>query len=985
MHEIAPHSLAGTPNLARMFLQGACKAFESRESENRTQRRMHSLVPRMNTHATLEAVDTYRRTLAHRAPQRSLRVLLLVGLVLVNILMVVWAVDSLSRSRQQYEKDARNLTQNVTRALDLNLTKNVEKVDLALRVVVDELERQLASKGIDEQAALTFLALQEQRLPEVEAFRVSRADGLVILGKGLVKEAKASWADRDDFNHHRAHADSGLQVTKPRMGRVAQQYIVGFSRRYNHPDGSFAGTVSAPISVDQFTRLLSQFDVGPKGILILRDADLGLIARVPPLPNSPNGQVGSQVVSDDFRRAFESGEHTATGFTSAGADGLARIFTFHRMQAAPLVTIVATAQQDYMNGWMDEVYRALAMGIGFFLLSVLLGASQFAMLRRAEQYSASLLESHTFVRNVLDSLGEQVAVIDGKGVITTVNASWRRFAAANGVPAQANDYVGANYLDASLGAPNTPRNDRALAVFDGTRAVLAGTSAGFFHQYPCNAASGQRWINLSVVPLMGDHPGAVMIHQDVTEQHEAEVKLRASEERYRLLADNVTDVIWVLDQASGRFTYVSPSVQQLRGYSPEEVMAQPLDAALTPQSAAQVQRRMQKVLAEIASGNLANLSSVMEVDQPHRDGRIVHTEVMTRYLLDAQGRATTLVGVSRDITQRKQQEQQLRASEEHFRMLAENMADMVWRADRQMRFTYVNAADRRMRGFPREEVVGFSISDALTAQGNVILADLVQRRRAAEASGQKGLALSLEIPMRHRNGGEVWIELSTMPTYNASGEITGFQGIGRDISERKRRESELVQSHHALESRLEAAAAEKIALQEQAIRDALTGVFNRRYLDETLPRELSRAKREGYPVAVIMLDLDHFKRVNDQYSHAAGDEVLRALSALLSTNARDSDMVCRYGGEEFAVIMPGMTAELALERVESWRAALEALVVVYGEHRISVTLSAGIAMFPEQGDQRDALLACADEMLYRSKREGRNRITVYAGSFSDSA
>lgn len=939
----------------------------------------------MTTNKTLDIAGKSPAERAEQTAQFRQRVLLLAGLVLVNILATVWAVDSLHRSRQQYENNARNLTQNVTSAVDLNITKTIEKVDLALRSVADELERQLAAKGIDERVTNAFLAVQEQRLPEVEAFRISRADGLVIFGKGLVKDERASWADRVDFIYHREHVGSGLQISKVRMGRVAKQYIIGFSRRYNHPDGSFAGTVSAPIAVDHFTRLLSQFDVGPKGTLLLRDSDLALIARVPPMPNNPAGKVGNQVVSNDFRRAFDSGELTATDFTSASPDGQQRIFTFHRMQVAPMVTIVAASRQDYMKGWMEEVYRASAMVGGFFLLSVLLVVSQFRLLRQSERYSKDLQESHTFVRNVLDSLGERVAVIDMRGVITAVNAAWRRFAADNGVPASAHDFVGVNYLDACLGGACTPRGEQALEVQAGIRAVLLGTRPSFSTQYPCDSATEQRWFVLYAMPLLGSHSGAVLIHQDVTDQHQAEAKLRASEERYRLLADNVSDVIWVMDLSTRNFTYISPSMWQLRGYTPEEVMARPMDAALTPESVALVRGRLQEALAEIAAGNHDNLSAVVEVDQPHRDGHIVHTEVMTRILLDGQGRPTAILGVSRDITQRKQQELQLRASEEHFRMLAENMGDIVWKADRQMRFTYINAADHRIRGFPREEVVGFFIEDALTPEGRAILSEVVRSRRTAEANGQKGLALSCEIPMRHRHGGEVWIELSTMPTYNSAGEITGFQGMGRDISERKRRESELAQSHQFLESQLEEAAAERTVLQEQAIRDPLTGLFNRRYLNETLPRELSRAKREAYPVAVIMLDLDHFKRINDEYSHAAGDEVLRTLSALLTMGARDSDIVCRFGGEEFVVIMPGITAELALERVEGWRSELETVTVAYGEARIGVTLSGGIAMFPDHGVSSDVLLARADEMLYRSKHDGRNRITVYGGSFRDSS
>lgn len=167
------------------------------------------------------------------------------------------------------------------------------------------------------------------------------------------------------------------------------------------------------------------------------------------------------------------------------------------------------------------------------------------------------------------------------------------------------------------------------------------------------------------------------------------------------------------------------------------------------------------------------------------------------------------------------------------------------------------------------------------------------------------------------------------------------------------------------------------ALQELATHDGLTGLYNRRFLDAALPRELSRSEREKQQTAIIMLDVDHFKMVNDQYGHAAGDEVLKALAELLKTGARESDLICRYGGEEFAAVMPNMSADQALLRAESWRAQLEAATLMVGDFRIKATVSAGIAVFPDHGTSPDQLLNRADEMLYQSKHGGRNRITVY--------
>ncbi len=170
------------------------------------------------------------------------------------------------------------------------------------------------------------------------------------------------------------------------------------------------------------------------------------------------------------------------------------------------------------------------------------------------------------------------------------------------------------------------------------------------------------------------------------------------------------------------------------------------------------------------------------------------------------------------------------------------------------------------------------------------------------------------------------------------------------------------------------------ALREQATRDPLTGLVNRRYLDETLDRELARAMREGYPVAVMMIDIDYFKRLNDTYGHLAGDEMLRALATLFAHGARTEDIICRFGGEEFAIVLPKMPLDIAHARADEWRAKFEHTPVPFGEFALRSTLSVGIAMFPGNGRSRDQLIDAADAALYRAKHAGRNRVEVAEAS-----
>lgn len=165
-------------------------------------------------------------------------------------------------------------------------------------------------------------------------------------------------------------------------------------------------------------------------------------------------------------------------------------------------------------------------------------------------------------------------------------------------------------------------------------------------------------------------------------------------------------------------------------------------------------------------------------------------------------------------------------------------------------------------------------------------------------------------------------------------------------------------------------------LKEQAIRDPLTGLFNRRYLDTIAKSEVARCAREEQPLCLMMMDIDHFKHVNDTYGHQGGDEVLKALAKLLSDSVRVSDVACRYGGEEFLLLLPNMPADIALLRAEQWRAAFEAITVHADGKEIKATLSIGISCYPNDGSSVDDLTRSADVALYRAKAEGRNRVVM---------
>ncbi|MFT0623175.1 histidine kinase N-terminal 7TM domain-containing protein [Ectopseudomonas guguanensis] len=204
--------------------------------------------------------------------------------------------------------------------------------------------------------------------------------------------------------------------------------------------------------------------------------------------------------------------------------------------------------------------------------------------------------------------------------------------------------------------------------------------------------------------------------------------------------------------------------------------------------------------------------------------------------------------------------------------------------------------------------------------------------------------------------------------------LLGHMLYVRDVTQRHLSELKLAEALALSEERLRTISSLHEQLREQALCDPLTGLYNRRYLDEFFERELARAQRENLPLALALIDLDHFKKLNDECGHLVGDDVLKAVAQHLLGNLRSTDAVFRIGGEEFLLILPGADSCEAVERLQGICAqlAVSDIATRGGDQR--VTLSAGLAHWPEQGQALDELLQVADAALYQAKRDGRNRV-----------
>jgi diguanylate cyclase (GGDEF)-like protein/PAS domain S-box-containing protein len=462
----------------------------------------------------------------------------------------------------------------------------------------------------------------------------------------------------------------------------------------------------------------------------------------------------------------------------------------------------------------------------------------------------------------------------------------------------------------------------------------------------------ERWVEFTVgVIEFEGKPAVVGTGFDVTERRRAEDALRQSEERYRLVTDNASDMIWTRD-LSLRPTYTSPSVTRLRGHTVEEAMAQTLDEVLTPDSLQIARRTLAEEMAKESAGDKdLSRSRTLELEMYHKDGSTVWTEMTVTFLRDEEGRPTGLMGVTRDISERKRAQEALHRREEHFRSLIENASDVILVLDEDGTIRYASPSAKRAAGYEPDELVGTA------AFGEIVHSDdqASASDAFAAAAREPGGTLSIAVRVRHKDGS--WRDFDGVITnLLADPAVGGFILNCRDVSERKRAEE---------------------TIRHLAYHDAVTDLPNRTLFKDRLTQALAQARRKKRMLAVLFLDLDRFKIVNDTVGHGEGDKLLRRAADRLAGLVREGDTVARVGGDEFAILSSEIShVEDAAQVAERVLANLRRPWLLQGQEFL-VTTSIGIAVYPGDGDDADSLLRSADTAMYRAKESGRDNCQLY--------
>ena len=439
----------------------------------------------------------------------------------------------------------------------------------------------------------------------------------------------------------------------------------------------------------------------------------------------------------------------------------------------------------------------------------------------------------------------------------------------------------------------------------------------------------------------------------------------------------------VITDQKGAIIWVNAAFEDLTGYSPEEVGGQStriLKSGRTPQSV--YEEMWRTILAgRVWRGELINR---------RKDGRFYDEEMSITPVQSSDGETTHYIAIKQDITERKKAEQQLRKMGESFRIVG-HMANLL-----QSCLTLEEAS----------RVISSSAEKLFPdLSGAVFLFNVSHHTLEASASWGQGSALG-----RIFNADDCWAmrrgrlhqcdrddtaarcahfgadarSASLCLPLIAQGETLGIICLVAKADESSNEPAAICEPSVQLAVSMMEQAASSFAniklgerLRAQATRDSLTGLYNRGYLDDFLEREVSIARRKGYEIGIIMLDIDRFKEFNDRFGHDAGDSVLKALGAHLMKFIRRGDLACRYGGEEFTLVLPEASLEDTRRRAEELRTSVQQLSINQGDVAIGkITLSLGVASYPDQGKTSAELLRSADAALLRAKEQGRDRVLV---------
>lgn len=404
-------------------------------------------------------------------------------------------------------------------------------------------------------------------------------------------------------------------------------------------------------------------------------------------------------------------------------------------------------------------------------------------------------------------------------------------------------------------------------------------------------------------------------------------------------------------QLQGQWLRLNRTLCQMLGYSRAELLALSLPCLLHPEDLETIQNQLQ----QLGCGIHERLPT--ETRLFHRRGHVVWVRLLVSLIRDEHGQPDYVLAMLEDISTRKALEAELREHERQHTIMARTLPCGLARLDRQLVFQFVNPAFEGALGRPAHSIVGRHVAE-------VYPADIVPRVSHHAQRCLSGETVTYQSVFPFPDGQPVHVQVSMTPQRNMLGAVEGVIMVVNDISE-------LIQAQNALHDTVH-------LMRHLAQHDRLTGLPNRALFHDRLDHALAVARRQQVRLALVFIDLDGFKPVNDALGHQAGDRVLQQVATRIKGSVRESDTVARLGGDEFVLLLPQVDDEEAASlTAHKVRDALQAPMVV-GTHQVEIGASIGIALYPDHSHDADALMSKADTAMYEAKRAGKGEVLVYS-------
>jgi len=474
----------------------------------------------------------------------------------------------------------------------------------------------------------------------------------------------------------------------------------------------------------------------------------------------------------------------------------------------------------------------------------------------------------------------------------------------------------------------------------------------YTEEFPCRRKDGRDIvcrISASKIGKTLKEKGIVVIYEDITELKQAEIALTESENKFKGLVEGSIAGVYIIQ--GGMFKYVNQRFAEIHGYTVEEMVGKlGVKETMLPDDLPIVEENIRKRISDKTEVVHYAIRAV------RKDKKIIHVEIYGTHMM-YQGKQAVM-GTLLDITERKRAEDALKRAEEKYRNIFENAMVGIYQSTPEGRYLSVNPAMARIFGYSSPEEMIKTITNT-RLQTYVNPDDRIRFKKLLESGEVVG---GFEIQRYRKDKGKFWVSINSRAVFDESGKVLYYEGIAEDVTERKKAEETIT---------------------HMAYHDTLTGLPNRMLFNDRLSVEIARTSRHQKRLAVMMLDLDRFKDVNDTFGHDVGDMLLKAVAEGLTKLLRKSDTVARLGGDEFILILTELnqvedTSVIARNIIDSFKKPFQ-----LNSHTISITTSIGIAVFPEDGGDANTLVKNADTAMYRTKQAGRNNYQWYSKILKD--